>query len=110
MAIARFLFQATRVTFNAIQTSVTKTGPLVNLPAGPFSKTSLFMQPDPPYIIYIRADSLNEITEQALHLVYFYLARSLEEHRRQGRNGDYEAFAVEVLALLQRYRHLYTET
>jgi len=34
--------------------------------------------------------------------------RALQEHRNQGRNGEYEAFALELLALLQRYRHLYT--
>jgi hypothetical protein len=34
--------------------------------------------------------------------------RALQEHRNQGRNGEYEAFAVGILALLQRYRHVYT--
>ena len=58
--------------------------------------------------ILIRGNTLGEITEEALHYAYFYLTRSLLEHRAQGKNGEYETFAVEVLALLQKYRHLYT--
>lgn len=60
------------------------------------------------YIIYIRGDDLDGITEEALHHAYFFLARALQERRRQGRNGDYETFAVEVLSLLQKHRGLYT--
>jgi len=60
------------------------------------------------YLIYIRGDALDEVTEQALHLTYFFLMRALQEHRRQGRNGEFEAFAVQILALLQQNRHLYT--
>jgi len=60
------------------------------------------------YLIYVRGNSLEAATEEALHLTYWFLTRNLQEHRRQGRNGDYEEFAVGVLALLQRYRHLYT--
>ena len=48
--------------------------------------------------ILIRRDTLAEITEEALHYAYFYLTRSLLEHRAQGNNGEYEAFALEVLA------------
>jgi hypothetical protein len=58
--------------------------------------------------ILIRGNSLEEITEEALHYAYFYLTRSLVEHRAQGKNGEYEAFALQVLALLQEYRHVYT--
>ena len=58
--------------------------------------------------ILIRGNTLEEITEEALHYAYFYLTRSLLEHRAQSKNGEYETFAVEVLALLQKYRHLYT--
>ncbi len=56
----------------------------------------------------LRGNTLDEATEEALHLAYWLLTRALLEHRRQGRNGDYETFAVEVLASLQRNRHLYT--
>jgi hypothetical protein len=60
------------------------------------------------YIIYIRGDDLDGITEEALHHAYFFLARALQEHRQQGKNGEYESFAVETLALLQKHRRLYT--
>src|SRR5712692_9292516 len=52
--------------------------------------------PGDKYLIYIRGNTLDEATEEALHLAYWLLTRALLEHRRQGRNGDYEAFAVEV--------------
>ena len=60
------------------------------------------------YLIYIRGNTLEEATEEALHITYWLLTRALLSHQRQGRNGEYEGFAVGVLALLQRYRHLYT--
>ena len=59
------------------------------------------------YVLFIKGDSLDEITEEALHFVYFFLARALLAHRQRGQNGEYETFAVEALALLQKYRHLY---
>ena len=55
--------------------------------------------PGDKYLIYIRGNTLYEATEEALHLAYWLLTRALLEHRRQGRNGDYETFALEVLAL-----------
>jgi len=60
------------------------------------------------YLVYVRADTLDQAAEEALHLTYWFLTRALQEHRSQGKNGDYEAFAVGVLALLQQYRHVYT--
>ena len=66
------------------------------------------MSPIQRYSIYIRGNTLAEATEEALHLAYWLLTRALHEHRRQGRNGDYEAFAIQLLALLQSSRHLYT--
>ena len=60
------------------------------------------------YLIVIRGNSLAGMTEEALHFVYFFLSRALTQHRLEGKNGEYEDFAVGVLALLQRYRHLYT--
>lgn len=60
------------------------------------------------YLIYIRADTLDEATEESLHLSYWFLTRRLQDHRRQGRNDEFEAFALQVLALLQQYRHTYT--
>jgi len=60
------------------------------------------------YVLFIKGDTLDEVAEEALHLVYVFVMRALQEHRRQGRNGEYESFAVELLALLQKYRHQYT--
>ncbi len=60
------------------------------------------------YLIVIRGNNLAGATEEALHFAYLFLSRALQEHRRAGKNGEYEAFAVEVLALLQKYRALYT--
>jgi len=60
------------------------------------------------YVLFIKGDTLDDIVEEGLHVVYAFLPRALQEHRRQGRNGEYETFAVELLALLQKYRYLYT--
>jgi hypothetical protein len=60
------------------------------------------------FLIYIRGDSLEEVTEESLHLSYFFVALDLKERRKQGRNGEFEEFAVEFLALLQRCHHVYT--
>ena len=60
------------------------------------------------FFIVIRGSTLEGMTEEALQFTYFFLSRTLHEHRQQGKNGEYEAFAVGVLALLQQYRHLYT--
>ena len=60
------------------------------------------------YVLFIKGDTLDEVSEEALHLVYIFVMRALKEHRRQGRNGEYEAFALQLLAMLQKYRHLYT--
>jgi len=62
----------------------------------------------PKYIISVKGCNLDEITEEILHLAYHFLSRALQEHRQQGRNGEYELFAVEMLAHLQKYRNLYT--
>jgi len=60
------------------------------------------------YVIFMKGDTLDEMAEEALHFAYIYVMRALQEHRRQGRNGDYEAFALQLLALLQKSRYLYT--
>ncbi len=60
------------------------------------------------YMLFIQGDTLDEVAEEALHLVYMFVMRALQEHRSQGRNGEYEAFALELLAMLQRHRYLYT--
>jgi hypothetical protein len=63
---------------------------------------------EPKYLIVIRGSTLQGVTEEALHFVYFFLSRALMRRQLEGKNGEYEAFAVGVLALLQKYRHLYT--
>jgi hypothetical protein len=60
------------------------------------------------YFIVIRGNTVAAMTEESLYFAYFFLTRALNEHRREGRNGEYDEFAVGVLALLQKYRHLYT--
>ena len=60
------------------------------------------------YVFFIKGHTVNEVVEETLHLVYVFLMRALQEHRDLGRNGEYEAFAIELLALLQKNRHLYT--
>src|SRR5438445_551825 len=60
------------------------------------------------YVIFMKGDTVDEMAEEALHYVYIYVMRALQEHRRQGRNGEYEAFALQLLAMLQKYRYLYT--
>jgi hypothetical protein len=73
-----------------------------------FKWHSMLTYGDQKYLIVIRAEGLDEVAEQALHLAYLFVGRALHERRRHGLNGDYEAFAIELLALLQRYRAAYT--
>ena len=60
------------------------------------------------YVIFMKGDTLDEMAEEALHFAYIFVMRALQEHRSQGRNGEYETFALQLLALLQKYRHLYS--
>ena len=60
------------------------------------------------YFIVIRGNTLSEMAEEVLHFAYYFLSRALTQHRQEGKNGEYEAFAIEVLALLQKYRYLYS--
>jgi len=69
---------------------------------------SFYMNFAHKYVIFMKGDTVDEMAEEALHYVYIYVMRALQEHQRQGRNGEYEAFALQLLAMLQRYRYLYT--
>ncbi len=60
------------------------------------------------YVILVRASSIDQAVEETLHLAYIFLVRAIQEHRARGRNGEYEDFAMELLAFLQRTRRLYT--
>ena len=60
------------------------------------------------YSFFIKGDTLDEIAEEALHFAYLFVMRAFQLHRDQGRNGEYETFAIELLAMLQKYRHVYS--
>ncbi len=57
------------------------------------------------YAIDLKGDTIEEMLEQALHFAYFYTALSLYIRTQ---DEQFEAFAIELLALLQKSRHLYT--
>jgi hypothetical protein len=85
--------------------------PLINASAAFFkTETSLhfYMNFAQKYVLSIKVDTLDEGVEEALHLAYMFVMRALQEHRSQGRNGEFEAFALELLAMLQKHRYLYT--
>lgn len=87
--------------------------PLTNVPAAFFTSPAFTFSLLPmnfahKYVLFIKGDTLDDVAEEALHLVYVFVMRALQEHRRQGRNGEYEAFALQLLAMLQKYRYLYT--
>lgn len=76
------------------------------------------MGADQKYLIYIRGDTLQEITEESAHLLYFFLNRLLQEERRRAREEGmapasgirrFEDFAIQILALLQQYRNVCVE-
>ncbi len=60
------------------------------------------------YFIVLRGNTLDAMTEDVLHFAYLFLGRALAERQQQGKDEEYEAFALGVLALLQKYRHVYT--
>jgi hypothetical protein len=76
--------------------------------SGRDSRTATKPKLMPQYLIYVKGLTLDEATEEVLHLAYLFLIRALREHKAQGRNGEFEAFAIELLALLQRSRQAYT--
>ena len=61
------------------------------------------------YAIVVNGDNLDEAVEETAHLLYLLLGRSLQAHRRRHTEEcGFEAFALEALALLQKYRPVYT--
>ena len=61
------------------------------------------------YAIIVDGDSLDEAVEEAAHLLYLLLGRALRAHRRaHTEECGFEPFALEALALLAKYRHLYS--
>jgi len=61
------------------------------------------------YAIIVDGDSLDEAVEEASHLLYLLLGRALRAHRRDHREDcGFEEFALEMLAVLARYRSVYS--
>ncbi len=61
------------------------------------------------YAIIVNGDNLDEAVEEAAHLLYLLLGRALQEHRRgHSEECGFEKFALEALAMLQKYRPVYT--
>src|SRR2546425_8826066 len=40
------------------------------------------------YVIFMKGDTVDEMAEEALHYVYIYVMRALQEHRRQGFSAE----------------------
>jgi len=63
----------------------------------------------PKYAIVVDGDSLDEAVEEAAHLLYLLLGRALRAHRRtHSEECGFEEFALETLAILMKYRHVYS--
>jgi hypothetical protein len=61
------------------------------------------------YAIMVNGDNLDEAVEEAAHLLYLLLGRSLLAHRRNhSEECGFEDFALEALAVLLKYRQVYS--
>ena len=61
------------------------------------------------YAIIVNGDNLDEAVEECAHLLYLLLGRALQAHRRSHTEEcGFEGFALEALAMLQKYRPVYT--
>ena len=61
------------------------------------------------YAIIVDGDSLDEAVEEAAHLLYLLLGRTLRAHRRNHTEEcGFEEFALEMLAVLAKYRSVYS--
>ena len=61
------------------------------------------------YAIIVDGDSLDEAVEETAHLFYLLLGRALRAHRRDHTEEcGFEEFALEALALLLKYRSVYS--
>jgi hypothetical protein len=52
---------------------------------------------------------LYELVVQAIHTVYFYVALSLRVGLQDTIGPEYETFGLELLAFLQKWRHVYSQ-
>ncbi len=63
----------------------------------------------PKYAIIVDGDSVDEAVEEAAHLLYLLLGRALRAHRRDHyEECGFEGFALETLAVLVKYRNIYS--
>ncbi len=61
------------------------------------------------YAIIVNGDTLDEAVEETAHLLNLLLGRALRAHRRDHTEEcGFEAFALEALALLAKYRNVYS--
>ena len=61
------------------------------------------------YAIIVDGDSLDEAVEETAHLFYLLLSRALRAHRRDHNEScAFDEFALETLAVLERYRGVYS--
>lgn len=71
-----------------------------------FSMTDSFKK----YAIIVDGDSLDEAVEEAAHLLFLLLGRALRAHRRDHvEECGFEGFALEMLAILTKYRNAYSK-
>ena len=71
-----------------------------------FSMTDSFKK----YAIIVDGDNLDEAVEEAAHLLFLLLGRALRAHRRLHiEECGFEEFALEMLAVLTRYRNAYSK-
>ena len=62
------------------------------------------------YAIIVDGDSLDEAVEEAAHLLFLLLGRTLRVHRRDHMEEcGFEEFALETLAVLAKYRAVYSQ-
>ena len=65
--------------------------------------------PTQKYAIIVNGNNLDEAVEETAHLLYLILSRALRAHRRDHeRQCGFEAFALETLAVLSKYRAVYS--
>ncbi len=61
------------------------------------------------YAIIVDGNSLDEAVEETAHLLFLLLGRALRAHRRDHVvECGFEEFALETLALLAKYRGVYS--
>ncbi len=74
-----------------------------------FRKIAHMTEGPSKYAIIVDGDSLDEAVEEASHLLFLLLGRALRAHRRDHvEDSGFEEFALETLAVLTKYRDVYS--